>query len=143
MIILDCYLDSNKPLLRKARQLPPNSSALARVWRRVAAGDLYSSQVVVATSLPSLGDLSGTASREQPVSDARRGDLGTTTGDKGPARECHVGHTLIPTPCPTAGPGCCYLTSAHSSTRDPQKAHMNPPTVVQQGPPASPPCFGL
>lgn len=109
-----------------AKDLPPKPSIFPRVWRRIPAGDFSSSQVVAAISLPSLGGLPGTAGRGQPISHAPGGDVGNETGRDGPAQERGVGRTPVPTPCPTAGPGCWYLTPARSSTRDPQKAPTNP-----------------
>jgi len=76
----------------------------------------------------------------QPVSDARGDDLGTTTGDNRLARQCDVGHTPVPTPCPTVGLAAgTQLTAALETPGKHTLTHV----VAQQGPPASPPCFSL
>lgn len=128
----DYFLDPNKPLPRKARRgtqrtcLPSRAPSLRFEEEYIPAGDISWSQVVAAISLPSLGGLPGTAGRGQPISHTPGGDVGNETSSDGPAQERGVGRTPVPTPCPTAGPGCWDLTPARRSTRDPQKAPTNP-----------------
>lgn len=92
---------------------------------------------MAATSTPSLGDFPGRASRSQPVSKAKGDDLGTTTGNNRLAWKYNIDHP------PHAQQQVLVAGTQLTAALETPGKQPRAAVVLQQGLPASPPCFGL